>query len=790
MAFIIDTTSNNLFQNKQESYEIESIVNQVTWDLRFLDSSKEIEYMKSLKYLLYFHTFSILIFIFISISIAQCVALIPYFNLAISITITFNIITSLSLILYLVSQASLSYPNYFNKHFLEVSRYILGGRNRIYFEDLIMILSTFSNILYLLSLSSKDLCMGCHSLFSVTKCIFYSERFYPINQSFFCYLCLLVFPIFFKCIHRYVLVFCWFIISLSSLMSLIIGSYKPEPLIVISALFFLICITEIERYKIFTFLLSKNELAKEQSKVSKMTEKSKIIERKLHLALVHQILPKKVANQIISGKQVEPEMFNNVTIFFSDVVGFTTICSKVTPIEVVQMLNNLYSVMDYCSSLFPLYKVETIGDAYMVVGGLPERDENHARQVADFALLVRRAVQAVKSPVDGNPINIRIGIHSGPVMAGVVGNLMPRYCLFGDTVNTASRMESNGESGKIHCSADTYNLLSSNYSYYTFECRGEIDVKGKGKMKTYWLLEANNSNERANEEAIVRTVATANEVLASSSYNKDKEFCDTTEIVSEFDDEATPLIPQSGTADDFGTGLFSNSNAEIAPSSSLEDFSVYSENQESSIQSGSISKPSSGSMRGSISTRIGIDEYGKIISNKAKILVVEDSPPQRKMLIKRLRKANPSWEIYSAENGEEALQKIKLCKMRFDIVFVDENLSHSDGLYGHELIQVMRKSYGMYNTLVIACTSNSTKVSKRLIEAGVDVIWEKPPPKSEEVRVLIDELLEKKYSELKSISIAGVGMEGNRDYDFDETKDQGESIGLFPIKSLSMDSIG
>lgn len=164
-----------------------------------------------------------------------------------------------------------------------------------------------------------------------------------------------------------------------------------------------------------------------------------------------------------------------------DVVGFTTICSQVGPIEVVRMLNDLYTVMDYCTSLFPLYKVETIGDAYMLVGGLPVRDMQHAQHIANFALIVQRAVQAVKSPIDNSSINIRIGLHSGSVMAGVVGNLMPRYCLFGDTVNTASRMESNGLANKIHCSEKTAEILKGT-GLFELDCRGEIEVKGETRM--------------------------------------------------------------------------------------------------------------------------------------------------------------------------------------------------------------------------------------------------------------------------------------------------------------------
>jgi len=191
-----------------------------------------------------------------------------------------------------------------------------------------------------------------------------------------------------------------------------------------------------------------------------------------------------------AGRSVPSEAFDHVTIFFSDIEGFTSISASAQPIEIVSLLNMLYTVMDYCASLFPIYKVETIGDSYMVVGGLPERAEDHTEAVADFALLVRRILHSVQGMPD---IRLRMGINSGPVVAGVVGHLMPRYCLFGDAVNTASRMESTGEAGRIQCSSGVATKLRSS-GRYSMEARGPVQIKGKGYMNTEWLVAANESN--------------------------------------------------------------------------------------------------------------------------------------------------------------------------------------------------------------------------------------------------------------------------------------------------------
>jgi len=271
-------------------------------------------------------------------------------------------------------------------------------------------------------------------------------------------------------------------------------------------------------------------VAQEADKAHKLDKLSKQLTNEQHLSstLLNNMLPKKVVEDLRKGKTVDPAFHEHVTLFFSDIEGFTNMCDQVEPWDVIAMMNQVYSIMDFLAGHFDLYKVETVGDSYMCCSGLPEPDEFHAEKIANFALAVVECVKKVKSPVDGSPICIRIGIHTGSCTSGVVGTLTPHYALFGDMVNTASRHESTGVAGKIQCSSVLYGRLlhfsKADQPLYTFKPRGLVDMKGKGEHYTYWLESGTDANDAASSAALETLSSQVEDMLATNKWKKRRYF--------------------------------------------------------------------------------------------------------------------------------------------------------------------------------------------------------------------------------------------------------------------------
>lgn len=200
--------------------------------------------------------------------------------------------------------------------------------------------------------------------------------------------------------------------------------------------------------------------------------------------LLLNILPQAIAERLKQGETTIADSFSDVTVMFADLVGFTKLSTHLSPAELVELLNQIFSAFDELADRYGLEKIKTIGDAYMVVGGLPTPSDNHAEAIAEMAIDIQAAIAKMRTKSD-RPLSIRIGINTGPVEAGVIGTKKFTYDLWGDTVNVASRMESLGVAGGIQVTVATYERLRDKY---IFEERGLLQVKGKGDMMTYLLL--------------------------------------------------------------------------------------------------------------------------------------------------------------------------------------------------------------------------------------------------------------------------------------------------------------
>lgn len=201
--------------------------------------------------------------------------------------------------------------------------------------------------------------------------------------------------------------------------------------------------------------------------------------------LLVNILPPKVAKRLKDKPETTiADAYPAASILFTDMAGFTARASDTTPTELVAFLNSVYTRLDGLVERHRLEKIKTTGDAYMVVSGVPEPLADHAAPLAALALDIRDALAGLTDP-KGRSVPVRIGIASGPVVAGVVGSRKFFYDVWGDAVNTASRMESTGEAGKIQVAPATRELLGERFA---LEERGVVEVRGKGQMRTWWLL--------------------------------------------------------------------------------------------------------------------------------------------------------------------------------------------------------------------------------------------------------------------------------------------------------------
>jgi len=201
--------------------------------------------------------------------------------------------------------------------------------------------------------------------------------------------------------------------------------------------------------------------------------------------LVVNMLPERIAARLKAGEQPIADRLDDVTVLFADLVRFTVMADRLPPERVVALLDQLFSTFDELSARHGLEKIKTMGDAYMVVGGAPEPRADHTRAIAELAFDLRAAVAELSRSGALPGVELRLGMHCGPAVAGVIGHQKLSYDIWGDTVNVASRMESQGVVGAIQVSEPVYQRLRGEF---VFESRGQIEIKGKGPVTTYLLL--------------------------------------------------------------------------------------------------------------------------------------------------------------------------------------------------------------------------------------------------------------------------------------------------------------
>jgi adenylate cyclase len=272
--------------------------------------------------------------------------------------------------------------------------------------------------------------------------------------------------------------------------------YREIPVIMISALTELDSIVRCIEAGADDYLTKPFDPALVRARVGSSLEKKHLRDREREMVealrvekersekLLLNILPREIVTRMHGGETIIADQLSNVTILFSDLVGFTKLSSRLSAADLVRLMNRLFSEFDRLALSFGIEKIKTIGDAYMLVGGLPEPRADHAHAVADMALAMIEVGERMNREL-ATPLQMRIGIHSGDVVAGVIGTHKFAYDIWGDAVNIASRMESHSLPNRIQVSAATHRHI---HEHFLLEPHGSVEVKGRGPMETYFLL--------------------------------------------------------------------------------------------------------------------------------------------------------------------------------------------------------------------------------------------------------------------------------------------------------------
>ena len=277
--------------------------NQITFFLHFVNPIDDQLYLVSLKNLFHFPTFWPIIIVFLAFIVAQNGVLeqVQGGDAFLAVSFTLNLLNILLIFLFTLSQCIDYFHILFSESFKDIAKFFLRRFLDGRVEDLIVLLLALAQGFYQLSLISRDLCVTCGSIFSIQQCDIHLQRNFPINQAVLGYVSLLILSIYFKSIHRHVILMAWMVLTVFVIAAHVYGHYPLRALVVLMMLFFFVSLFEYERYKMTNYLLSKEALSLEKNKLMVMQEKAKIIERKLHMALVHQILPPKVRSRMWGG---------------------------------------------------------------------------------------------------------------------------------------------------------------------------------------------------------------------------------------------------------------------------------------------------------------------------------------------------------------------------------------------------------------------------------------------------------------------------------------------------------